>query len=243
MGPFFAHSRQGAERRHARRRLRPLQRFREDFALMRSLGIRNYRLSIAWPRIFPSGDGALNQAGLDFYRRLVDAMAENGITPWVTLFHWDLPQALEDRGGWTSRTTVDAFATYADTVVGALSGKVKNWISLNEIRCFTVAWLRRRRLQGPRPDRAGRRGEPDLPPRACLPRARGARGSRIRGRRRARRDHGQLRHVHSRHRDDPRHSGREVLVRRKEPPHPRSHLPGRLLRRLPVGGLGRTLPA
>ena len=113
-------------------------RFREDFTLMRSLGIRYYRLSIAWPRIFPSGDGALNQAGLDFYRRLVDAMAENGITPWVTLFHWDLPQALEDRGGWTSRTTVDAFATYADTVVGALSGRVKNWISLNEIRCFTV---------------------------------------------------------------------------------------------------------
>jgi beta-glucosidase len=113
-------------------------RFEEDFALMRSLGIRDYRLSIAWPRIYPKGDGALNQAGLDFYHRLFDSMARNGITPWVTLFHWDLPQALEDRGGWTSRVTVDAFATYADTVVKAFSGKVKNWITLNEIRCFTI---------------------------------------------------------------------------------------------------------
>jgi beta-glucosidase len=113
-------------------------RFEEDFALMRSLGIRNYRLSIAWPRIYPKGDGALNQAGLDFYHRLFDSMARNRITPWVTLFHWDLPQALEDRGGWTSKVTVDAFATYADTVVKAFAGKVKHWITLNEIRCFTV---------------------------------------------------------------------------------------------------------
>ena len=113
-------------------------RFREDFALMRELGIKNYRLSLAWPRIFPNGDGALNQAGLDFYHRLFDAMAENGITPWVTMFHWDLPQALEDRGGWASRVTVDAFATYADTIVKAFAGKVKHWITLNEIRCFTL---------------------------------------------------------------------------------------------------------
>jgi beta-glucosidase len=113
-------------------------RFREDFALMRSLGVRHYRLSIAWARIFPKGDGALNPPGIDYYHRLFDAMAENGITPWVTLFHWDLPQALEDRGGWTSRVTVDAFATYADTVVKAFSGKVKHWITLNEIRCFTL---------------------------------------------------------------------------------------------------------
>ncbi|HEY4989076.1 MAG TPA: family 1 glycosylhydrolase, partial [Opitutaceae bacterium] len=113
-------------------------RFEEDFALMRSLGIRDYRLSLAWPRIYPNGDGKLNQAGLDFYHRLFDSLSRNGITPWVTLFHWDLPQALEDRGGWTSRVTVDAFATYADTVVKAFSGKVRNWITLNEIRCFTV---------------------------------------------------------------------------------------------------------
>jgi beta-glucosidase len=112
-------------------------RFREDFALMRSLGIRNYRLSIAWPRIYPKGDGAVNQAGLDFYHSIFESMAENGITPWVTLFHWDMPQALEDRGGWPSPLVVDAFAAYADTVVKAYSGRVRNWITLNEIRCFT----------------------------------------------------------------------------------------------------------
>ena len=113
-------------------------RFDEDFALMASLGVKHYRLSIAWPRIYPNGDGDINQAGIDFYRRLLDSMARHGITPWVTLFHWDLPQALEDRGGWTSRETVDAFARYADTVVKALGDVVKNWITLNEIRCFTV---------------------------------------------------------------------------------------------------------
>ena len=111
--------------------------FKEDFALMRRLGIRHYRLSLAWPRIFPQGDGTLNQPGLDFYHRLFDAMHEAGITPWVTLFHWDLPQALEDQGGWTSPVTVGAFARYAETVVRAFGAKVKNWITLNEIRCFT----------------------------------------------------------------------------------------------------------
>ena len=113
-------------------------RFDEDFALMASLGIRHYRLSIAWPRIYPQGDGEVNPAGLDFYRRLFDSMARHGIVPWVTLFHWDLPQALEERGGWASRTTVDAFARYADTVVKAFGGVVKRWITLNEIRCFTT---------------------------------------------------------------------------------------------------------
>ena len=113
-------------------------RFKEDFALMRELGVKDYRLSLAWPRIYPNGDGALNQAGLDFYNRMFDAMAENGITPWVTMFHWDLPQALEDRRGWCERVTVDAFARYADTVVKAFGDRVKNWITLNEIRCFTV---------------------------------------------------------------------------------------------------------
>lgn len=113
-------------------------RFDDDFALMASLGVKNYRLSIAWPRIYPQGDGELNPAGLAFYHRLLDSMARNGITPWVTLFHWDLPQALEDRGGWTSRVTVDAFARYADTVVREFGHRVKNWITLNEIRCFTM---------------------------------------------------------------------------------------------------------
>ena len=113
-------------------------RFREDFALMRELGVKHYRLSLAWPRLYPEGDGGLNQAGIAFYRRLFDAMGEQGITPWVTLFHWDLPQALADRGGWTNRATVDAFARYADTAVQAFGTQVKNWITLNEIRCFTL---------------------------------------------------------------------------------------------------------
>ncbi len=111
-------------------------RYREDFALMRELGVKHYRLSVAWPRIFPDGDGALNQAGLDYYRRLLGSLEANGITPWVTLFHWDLPQCLEERGGWRTRIVVDAFARYADTVVRALPA-VKHWITLNEISCFT----------------------------------------------------------------------------------------------------------
>ncbi|MFG6468439.1 GH1 family beta-glucosidase [Roseateles sp. BYS87W] len=112
-------------------------RFDEDFALMASLGVKHYRLSLAWPRIYPNGDGELNPAGLDFYHRLFASMKRHGITPWVTMFHWDLPQSLEDRGGWTSRVTVDAFARYADTVVQAFAGEVKHWITMNEIRCFT----------------------------------------------------------------------------------------------------------
>lgn len=112
-------------------------RFDEDFALMASLGVQHYRLSIAWPRIYPQGDGALNPAGLAFYHRLFASMKRHGITPWVTLFHWDLPQALEDRGGWAARATVDAFGRYAETVVREFAGEVTHWITLNEIRCFT----------------------------------------------------------------------------------------------------------
>ena len=112
-------------------------RFDEDFALMRQLGIRNYRLSIAWPRIFPNGDGKVNQRGIDFYHRLFDSLERHGITPWVTMFHWDLPQALEDRGGWRVRGVVDAFANYADTIVRAYGSRVKRWITLNEVFCFT----------------------------------------------------------------------------------------------------------
>jgi beta-glucosidase len=112
--------------------------YKEDVALMRSLGAKNYRFSIAWPRILPGGDGAVNQKGVDFYHRLIDALLENGITPWVTMFHWDLPQVLEDRfGGWRDRRIVDAFANYAGTIVRAYGDRVKNWITLNEISCFT----------------------------------------------------------------------------------------------------------
>lgn len=112
-------------------------RFQSDFALMRELGVKHYSLSLAWPRIVPHGKGPVNQAGIDFYDRLFDAMEENGITPWVTLFHWDTPQALEDLGGWRSRLTVDAFAGYAEIAVKAFAGRVKHWITVNEIRCFT----------------------------------------------------------------------------------------------------------
>ncbi|MDR2674702.1 MAG: beta-glucosidase [Opitutaceae bacterium] len=111
--------------------------YKKDFALMAKLGARHYRLSIAWPRIFPEGTGAVNRKGLDFYKRLLDVMQRRGIAPWVTMFHWDLPQALENRGGWRVRATADAFATYADTIVKAFGDRVKNWITLNEIICFT----------------------------------------------------------------------------------------------------------
>lgn len=113
------------------------RRFHQDFALMQRLGVKHHRLSLAWPRIFPSGRGPVNPKGLGFYDRLLDAMLARGITPWVTLFHWDLPQALEDAGGWTARATVDAFAVYADTVVRAFGDRVRHWITLNEIVCFT----------------------------------------------------------------------------------------------------------
>ena len=98
-------------------------RYREDAALMKQIGLNAYRLSIAWPRIFPQGTGAVNQQGLDFYNRLLDTLLDRGITPWVTMFHWDLPQALEDAGGWRVRAVPEAFATYADTLVKAFRGR------------------------------------------------------------------------------------------------------------------------
>jgi len=113
-------------------------RFKEDFALMAKLGVNNYRLSLAWPRILPNEDGVVNQAGLDFYHRLFDAMESNGITPWVTMFHWDTPQWLEARGGWRNRLTPQTFARYAEVIVKAFGSRVKDWITLNEIRCFTL---------------------------------------------------------------------------------------------------------
>lgn len=112
-------------------------RYQEDFALMADLGVKNYRMSIAWPRIFPSGRGTRNQKGIDFYNRLIDAALARNITPWVTMFHWDLPQGLEDEGGWRRRSVVEAFAVYADTIVKSFGDRVKNWITLNEISCFT----------------------------------------------------------------------------------------------------------
>jgi beta-glucosidase len=111
-------------------------RWREDIALMKQLGLRAYRFSVAWPRILPQGRGQINQRGLDFYSRLVDALLESDIIPFATLYHWDLPQALEDAGGWPARATAEAFAHYADIVSRRLGDRVKHWITLNEPRCF-----------------------------------------------------------------------------------------------------------
>jgi len=110
-------------------------RYEQDVRLMAELGLRAYRFSIAWPRIQPDGSGPANQRGLDFYRRLVDCLLEHGIEPWITLYHWDLPQPLEDAGGWPSRALADRFADYAELVYGALHDRVVHWMTLNEPWC------------------------------------------------------------------------------------------------------------
>ncbi len=108
-------------------------RVKDDVALMKALGVRAYRFSIAWPRVFPDGDGRPNPKGLDFYQRLLDELLANDITPFATLYHWDLPQALEDRfGGWTSRDTASAFGDYAGHVAGKLSDRVGSIFTINE---------------------------------------------------------------------------------------------------------------
>jgi len=108
------------------------RRWESDVDLIAELGLRAYRFSIAWPRVLPSGDGRVNSAGLDFYDRLVDRLLDRGIEPWVTLYHWDLPQAIEDRGGWPARSVVRAFADYAEVVADRLGDRVKRWITINE---------------------------------------------------------------------------------------------------------------
>ena len=113
-------------------------RYRDDVALMRQLGLTAYRFSVAWPRVIPTGRGPVNAPGLDFYDRLVEELLRHQIEPYVTLYHWDLPQALEDRGGWTNRDTVEAFVEYADAVVRRLGDRVKHWITHNEPQ--VVAW-------------------------------------------------------------------------------------------------------
>ncbi|WP_031069628.1 GH1 family beta-glucosidase [Streptomyces sp. NRRL WC-3742] len=113
-------------------------RYAEDIELMRGLGLDGYRFSIAWPRVLPTGRGAVNPAGLAFYDRLVDALLEAGITPLPTLFHWDLPQALEDSGGWLDRDTAHRFADYTAVVTDRLGDRVPAWITLNEPFVHTV---------------------------------------------------------------------------------------------------------
>ena len=107
-------------------------RLEEDLDLMADLGLKSYRFSVAWPRIQPEGSGPANQKGLDHYRRLVEGLRERSIEPMITLYHWDLPQALEDRGGWTSRETSERFAEYAGIMYEALGDSARFWITLNE---------------------------------------------------------------------------------------------------------------
>ncbi|SER49262.1 broad-specificity cellobiase [Gracilibacillus ureilyticus] len=112
-------------------------RFEEDIELMKELGIDVYRFSIAWPRIFPNGTGEINQKGLDYYHRLVDKLIESDIEPMCTLYHWDLPQALQDKGGWNNRETIDAFVQYAEVIFKEFSGKINKWLTLNEPWCIS----------------------------------------------------------------------------------------------------------
>jgi beta-glucosidase len=112
-------------------------RYKEDVQLMKAVGVKTYRFSIAWPRVFPQGDGAPNPKGLDFYSRLVDELLANGIQPFATLYHWDLPQSLQNRvGGWESRDTSNAFATYAGYVAERLTDRVKHIFTINEFGAF-----------------------------------------------------------------------------------------------------------
>ncbi|GAB1483659.1 GH1 family beta-glucosidase [Treponema sp.] len=107
-------------------------RYPEDIAIMQHLGLKNYRMSLAWPRILPAGKGNVEERGLDFYDRFIDALLEADITPWLTLYHWDLPQAMQDLGGWANRAVVDAFENYADIATRRYGDRVKNWMSFNE---------------------------------------------------------------------------------------------------------------
>lgn len=110
-------------------------RYQDDIHLMKELHLDVYSFTISWTRIIPEGRGRVNQKGLDFYRRLTDSLLEAGITPFSTLYHWDLPQTLQDEGGWQVRSTVDAFIEYADVVSRALADRVKHWATLNEPWC------------------------------------------------------------------------------------------------------------
>jgi beta-glucosidase len=114
-------------------------RYRDDVGLMRGLGLDAFRFSIAWPRVLPAGRGKVNEAGLDFYDRLVDELLAHEIEPFATLFHWDSPQTLEDEGGWPARSTAEAFVEYVDAVASRLGDRVKHWITHNEP--WVYAWI------------------------------------------------------------------------------------------------------
>ena len=113
-------------------------RYADDVALLAGLGLTAYRFSIAWSRVLPTGSGEVNQAGLDFYRRIAETCHAHGVTPYATLYHWDLPQPLEDAGGWLNRETAERFRDYAVTTVGALSDVITSWTTLNEPWCSSL---------------------------------------------------------------------------------------------------------
>ena len=113
-------------------------RYEEDIDIVKSLNLKNFRFSLAWPRILPNGTGAVNQAGIDFYNKVIDYCLAKGVTPWLTLYHWDLPQVLEDKGGWTNRMIVNCFKEYADVCSRAFGDRVKNWIVINEPFTYTA---------------------------------------------------------------------------------------------------------
>lgn len=112
-------------------------RYQEDVGLMRELGLDSYRFSTSWARVVPGGR-SVNREGLDFYSRLVDELLENGILPWLTLYHWDMPQALEDQGGWTNRDTAYKFVEYAEAIYAKLGDRVNHWTTFNEPLCSSL---------------------------------------------------------------------------------------------------------
>ncbi|KUY17444.1 beta-glucosidase [Elizabethkingia miricola] len=114
-------------------------RYIDDLYLMHSMNIRNYRFSVSWSRILPEGTGRINQAGIDFYNKLIDLSLDLGITPWITLYHWDLPHSLEVKGGWTNRDVKDWFSDYVAICVKNFGDRVKNWMVLNEPTVFSAA--------------------------------------------------------------------------------------------------------
>ncbi|MFL9651729.1 GH1 family beta-glucosidase [Exiguobacterium chiriqhucha] len=111
-------------------------RYKEDIALMAEMGLESYRFSISWPRVFPNGTGEVNEKGLEFYNNLIDECLKHNIVPFVTLYHWDLPQALEEKGGWKNPETVDAFVRFADTCFQSFGDRVRHWITFNEAVIF-----------------------------------------------------------------------------------------------------------
>ncbi|MBU3820570.1 beta-glucosidase [Flavobacteriaceae bacterium XHP0103] len=114
-------------------------KYEEDILLMQSMNIRNFRFSLAWSRIIPNGFGAVSKSGIDYYNKVIDFCLKCGITPWVTLYHWDLPQALQDKGGWTNRDIVNWFENYVQVCAQHFGDRVKHWMVLNEPMVFTGA--------------------------------------------------------------------------------------------------------